>query len=78
MAWRPAFIKWARSPSRFLQGGIPIAKRTDKALKDAAIVKTLSKRSAVALCIHGINKKYCNHCAAAKKSSKAAAAEDSE
>ncbi|HEY3321662.1 MAG TPA: hypothetical protein VGP72_14425 [Planctomycetota bacterium] len=47
-------------------------------MKDAAIVKTLSKRSAVALCIHGINKKYCNHCAAAKKSSKAAAAEDSE
>ena len=32
-------------------------------LREAAIVKSLSKRSDIALCVHGINKRYCTSCA---------------
>lgn len=32
-------------------------------LREAAIVKSLSKRSDIALCVHGINKRYCTTCA---------------
>jgi hypothetical protein len=44
-------------------------------LREAAIVKSLSKRSKIALCVHGINKAYCTYCAKApaKKSKKKAA-----
>jgi hypothetical protein len=41
-----------------------------EALKNAANVEALSKRSAVALCVHGINKKYCKSCLNSKKPSK--------
>ncbi len=50
-----------------------------EALKEAGVVKSLSKRATLALCVHGINKKYCKTCLSAKKpakkSAKAAAAE---
>ena len=53
--------------------GILIAKKTGKRtaeeLKNAATVKTLGKRSGVALCLHGINKKYCKFCLDSKKPS---------
>jgi hypothetical protein len=47
-------------------------------LREAAIVKSLSKRSDIALCVHGINKRFCTTCANKKpakstKSKKAAA-----
>lgn len=35
-------------------------------LRNAATVKSLSKRSNVDLCVHGINKSYCQVCAAKK------------
>lgn len=44
-------------------------KRTDEALKNAATVRSLGKRSGVALCVHGINKKYCKYCLSSKKPS---------
>jgi len=37
-------------------------------LREAAIVKSLSKRSDIALCVHGINKRYCTTCANKKPS----------
>lgn len=42
------------------------------ALKEKAISKALAKRSKVALCMHGINTKYCLRCCEinAKKSEK--------
>jgi hypothetical protein len=35
-------------------------------LREAAIVKSLSKRSDIVLCVHGINKNYCATCKAKK------------
>jgi hypothetical protein len=46
-------------------------------LREAMIVKTLSKRSKVDLCTHGINKKFCSFCEAKKKRTKAPASKDS-
>ena len=44
-------------------------KRTAEELKNAATVRLLSKRSGVALCLHGINKKFCKYCLDSKKPS---------
>jgi hypothetical protein len=44
-------------------------RRSAEELKNAATVRTLGKRSGVALCLHGINKKYCKYCLESKKPS---------
>jgi hypothetical protein len=43
--------------------------------KEALNLKILGKRANITLCVHGINKKYCNPCSTKKapKSKKAAA-----
>lgn len=51
-----------------------MAGKTATELRDALIVKALSKRSKVDLCTHGINKKFCSFCEAKKKRSKSSTA----
>jgi hypothetical protein len=57
-----------------------MAGKSVEVLREAANLKALSKRSKIALCVHGINKKYCTPCSTKKapKSKKAAAAEAAE